>query len=122
MRQIIQLRRIVGYGVWRTKKFWVYERRLHISSRFFVSTFCLHKNDKKIIIFPLDFLRLCANLSRDIGMLSNRNGGFLGNKGAWFNGRTSVSKTADEGSIPSAPAKCCGASIAIKLTKGLCVL
>ena len=32
-------------------------------------------------------------------------GAFPGIKGAWFNGRTSVSKTADEGSIPSAPAK-----------------
>ena len=30
---------------------------------------------------------------------------YFGHKGAWFNGRTSVSKTADEGSIPSAPAK-----------------
>ena len=28
--------------------------------------------------------------------------------GAWFNGRTSVSKTADEGSIPSAPASFLG--------------
>ena len=33
--------------------------------------------------------------------------------GAWFNGRTSVSKTADEGSIPSAPANK-WADIAIK--------
>ena len=30
--------------------------------------------------------------------------GFVVDTGAWFNGRTSVSKTADEGSIPSAPA------------------
>ncbi len=31
--------------------------------------------------------------------------GFVVDSGAWFNGRTSVSKTADEGSIPSAPAR-----------------
>ena len=42
---------------------------------------------------------------------------YFGHKGAWFNGRTSVSKTADEGSIPSAPAKKFGAGIAIKINK-----
>ncbi len=42
-----------------------------------------------------------------LGVRSNqmrRNAGFVVDSGAWFNGRTSVSKTADEGSIPSAPA------------------
>ena len=39
---------------------------------------------------------------------------YFGHKGAWFNGRTSVSKTADEGSIPSAPAIKMWVDIAIK--------
>ncbi len=39
---------------------------------------------------------------------------YFGHKGAWFNGRTSVSKTADEGSIPSAPAIKKRVDIAIK--------
>ena len=38
-------------------------------------------------------------------MLSNRKWRVFGTKGAWDNGRTSVSKPAEEGSIPSAPAK-----------------
>ena len=39
--------------------------------------------------------------------------------GAWFNGRTSVSKTADEGSIPSAPARFCGGGGSIVTIKTL---
>ena len=49
------------------------------------------------------------------GCFRTANGVFSGVKGAWFNGRTSVSKTADEGSIPSAPAKKYGVGIAIKV-------